>query len=267
MSDKTELKPCPFCGPQTDDGKRIVLLEEREADGFVRGYTVRCDNCGVEHSDEYEHEAIAAWNRRASSTAPAASVTEAELSAGVRALMLHKFGSDAEVMFDIPADAPQHAIDAVKARLEEARREVSVVLSAARAVAPAVVPDGWKLVPVEPTPEIVTAMGDVLDSADADGEPCWHTEAERAYRAALSAAPASPTTTAQGWQDIATAPKDGTEVLIYAGAVFTACWTRGYDNIRQEHFGCFVTDAYDKLFSATHWMPLPSAPSTSAGEG
>ena len=59
------------------------------------------------------------------------------------------------------------------------------------------------------------------------------------------------------WQPIATAPKDGTEILVY---------TMGE---------CFYVVAYDDVFSApwrirndegvneavpTHWMPLPDAP-------
>ncbi|MFC5356415.1 Lar family restriction alleviation protein [Azospirillum himalayense] len=66
MSDKTELLPCPFCGPKADEGSRVVLLAERESDGYVRGYTVRCDHCGIELHDEYESDVVAAWNRRSS---------------------------------------------------------------------------------------------------------------------------------------------------------------------------------------------------------
>ena len=59
------------------------------------------------------------------------------------------------------------------------------------------------------------------------------------------------------WQPIATAPKDGTEILVYT---------------RSE---CFYVVVYDDVFSApwrirndeglnetvpTHWMPLPEAP-------
>ncbi|NUB26245.1 hypothetical protein [Azospirillum brasilense] len=43
MSDKTELLPCPFCGPKADEGSLVVLLEERESDGYVRG---TCPVCG-----------------------------------------------------------------------------------------------------------------------------------------------------------------------------------------------------------------------------
>lgn len=70
MNDRTpteaKLLPCPFCG----GGPRQFNCVE--PDGFVSGTFVRCDACGIDINDEYEAEAIAAWNRRASPPAPAA---------------------------------------------------------------------------------------------------------------------------------------------------------------------------------------------------
>jgi Lar family restriction alleviation protein len=55
-----DLLPCPFCG--TDP----VLLETNELrpDKYQRYVTVRCDQCGVEVSEEYEFEVIPNWNHR-----------------------------------------------------------------------------------------------------------------------------------------------------------------------------------------------------------
>jgi Lar family restriction alleviation protein len=70
----TELKPCPFCGSEP------ILLEtnERRPDQYQRYVTVRCDECGIEMGEEFEHEIIAAWNTRAmqSATAPSEDVVE-----------------------------------------------------------------------------------------------------------------------------------------------------------------------------------------------
>ncbi len=66
------------------------------------------------------------------------------------------------------------------------------------------------------------------------------------------------------WQDIETAPKDGTAVLVYGaklGSQFVACfherdgerlWVITSD---EEKMHGFVEEA------ASHWMPLPTPPS------
>lgn len=61
------------------------------------------------------------------------------------------------------------------------------------------------------------------------------------------------------WQDISTAPKDGTIVLVAVkDAVFDAWWNE-YDGWVD---GC--TDRYEDLitYEPTHWMPLPLPPTT-----
>lgn len=53
------LLPCPFCG------KPPVMLEERDmTDGFVRATAIRCDECGIEMSEEYRSEVTEVWNHR-----------------------------------------------------------------------------------------------------------------------------------------------------------------------------------------------------------
>jgi predicted RNA-binding Zn-ribbon protein involved in translation (DUF1610 family) len=57
-----------------------------------------------------------------------------------------------------------------------------------------------------------------------------------------------------GWQDIATAPRDGTWILLYArnwGKPVVGIW----DRQRQ-----FWAEGYHGLDRPTHWMPLPDLP-------
>jgi len=68
---------------------------------------------------------------------------------------------------------------------------------------------------------------------------------------------------AQQWQPIETAPKDGTEVLVWCEHHGTA-----YLAIFENHFpnqGWFCADAYpdgwtELCVDPTHWMPLPEPP-------
>jgi len=62
---------------------------------------------------------------------------------------------------------------------------------------------------------------------------------------------------AQGWQPIATAPKDGTNFLAvsYASSVFLAHWANGVVDSCSYDNDC----GYSSRF-ATHWMPLPEPP-------
>ena len=54
------------------------------------------------------------------------------------------------------------------------------------------------------------------------------------------------------WQDISTAPKDGSDILILSNG----CCVCGYWNSRE---GAFVTFQYG-IYSPTHGMPLPLKP-------
>ena len=65
------------------------------------------------------------------------------------------------------------------------------------------------------------------------------------------------------WQDISTAPKDGTRVLVAArGMVEAARWTNGgygawgWHNAYSEREDPWEGNRLD----ATHWMPLPTPP-------
>ena len=68
-----------------------------------------------------------------------------------------------------------------------------------------------------------------------------------------------PAPIAPEWQPIATAPKDGTRVLIRGDCVVVAGWEEVIGN--EGVFGwCIVNDAYMPEHIATHWMPLPKPP-------
>ena len=63
------------------------------------------------------------------------------------------------------------------------------------------------------------------------------------------------------WQPIETAPKDGTEVLMFCAPdeMVTALWSYSHWSLVQ--CGSYADDSY--LFSdPTHWMPLPAPPHT-----
>lgn len=62
-----------------------------------------------------------------------------------------------------------------------------------------------------------------------------------------------------GWRDIASAPKDGTTILLYApgwGSPKTG-WTYGTDDWQD----CPYSNTGKQDYQPTHWQPLPSAPS------
>lgn len=88
------------------------------------------------------------------------------------------------------------------------------------------------------------------------------------------------------WQPIATAPKDGTEILAYRedAGCFLARWTCCYsfmtdteceqsdmddEELASEDWFCADFIAGDRLegdLVPTHWMPLPAAPIAREGE-
>ena len=66
-----------------------------------------------------------------------------------------------------------------------------------------------------------------------------------------------------GWQDISTAPKDGTSVLVADGdgAVFEARWLEDHEEWWRTNND--PTDHWGQFIEATHWRPLPPPPSES----
>jgi uncharacterized small protein (DUF1192 family) len=114
---------------------------------------------------------------------------------------------------------------------------------------------------------------DATDGVDIVGEveeafSELYSEAERS-RAALSPQPVTKPAMGGGWMPIDTVPKDGTEVFIYPHKRVSK-WVEG-----EEAFGDVSGlsgswdddfDAYWVLQGVTHWMPLPTPPSTTGGE-
>lgn len=97
----------------------------------------------------------------------------------------------------------------------------------------------------------------------------WHEPlADRLYKeileldkevSKLRAAHAHAIDTSPGWLPIESAPKDGTRVLIKADCTVVAGW----QNVFDDTFGWVViNDVWVPEHIATHWQPLPAAPST-----
>lgn len=64
----------------------------------------------------------------------------------------------------------------------------------------------------------------------------------------------------EGWQPIETAPKDGTEILLYCPHSEVKV-TGGYFDGHAER-NCWIAGGYMwQLLPPTHWMPCPAAPS------
>jgi len=131
--------------------------------------------------------------------------------------------------------------------------------------------DDWKMVPVEPTPEMVAAMAKAWQDAVAADDP---DECVAEYRAAMSAAPAPP----PHWTPVAAGlPALGMPVWLYepgrgiwvgARADTGDGWLWG--NTYGSHYyaettggagawQCFDNDDGDD-YGPTFWMPLPEAP-------
>jgi len=142
--------------------------------------------------------------------------------------------------------------------------------------------DALRLVPVEPNHQMHYDGDRALANAVRNGGSIFDTT-KAIWSAMLAAAPASPlpegggqcsgiTGELSGWQDISTAPKDGTPLL--AGSIHhsdreVVCWQDGLPS------GSMDTDAAwegwvndgpqkDRLYVNpryfTHFMPLPAAP-------
>ncbi len=87
------------------------------------------------------------------------------------------------------------------------------------------------------------------------------------------ASTAPPAAQAEGWRLIATAPKDGTYLLLweqYSTNPFVGCWAFGAWTVSHEHVdaeggwdGANVVDALS--MPITHWMPIPAPPTSAEG--
>jgi hypothetical protein len=93
---------------------------------------------------------------------------------------------------------------------------------------------------------------------------CGGSLPEYCMRDALSAAMAVDGVALQSWQDISTAPKDGTWILGWSDpdkSPYRISWGR---NHRNELTWCTNFSSFIEGY-ITHWQPLPAAPAASDG--
>lgn len=64
------------------------------------------------------------------------------------------------------------------------------------------------------------------------------------------------------WQDIGTAPKDGTEVWAFNGEQARMKWIEGDGYALWIYDDEVIADVDPNPEQPTHWMPLPPPPST-----
>ena len=75
--------------------------------------------------------------------------------------------------------------------------------------------------------------------------------------------PSTPEGTVGVWQDIATAPKDGTRILLHPAIEVADAWSKGHWNDENK---CWIVGGSPSGIAHTSWAPLPPAPpTTSAG--
>ena len=129
------------------------------------------------------------------------------------------------------------------------------------------VPQGWKAVPVNPTPEMWKAAKTVPDP-----NPPYPPHYGLVWDAMLAASPTPPAEqqatkeTSGGfhvWRDIYTAPKDGSR-FVATGHNYGLYSEVRHTCVAQWFQGCWM-EASDwnetsELKYLTHWMPLPSPP-------
>lgn len=60
----SDLKPCPFCGPQDKEFKPSLYATMDVTLDYTTGHFVRCELCGIEMHDEYEADVVERWNTR-----------------------------------------------------------------------------------------------------------------------------------------------------------------------------------------------------------
>jgi hypothetical protein len=162
------------------------------------------------------------------------------------------------------------------------------------------VPDGYALVPIEPTPEMIKAALD-KPCFDPLGDPLpWSHITRTSYAAMLAAAPAAPA--ADGWIPVSERlPDIGSTVIAYylnsygkgrtIRAQHVEAWTIEAEDVADvdtdcveysEQDDCYYLlqgwyeciDNWDEYYRVavtggpiTHWMPLPAAPSANSAQG
>lgn len=131
-----------------------------------------------------------------------------------------------------------------------------------QAAEPVAVPQGWRLVPVEPTEEMWRAVHKLDDEMAAgcyDGRGC---STEQAWHCLLDNAPQPPAQQPlTEWEPIETAPQDGTEILGYRDGKIAVAYRVPRDDCEMWAFGG-TSAAIDiaPYLKPTHWMRIPAPP-------
>ncbi|CNL10579.1 Protein of uncharacterised function (DUF551) [Yersinia frederiksenii] len=121
------------------------------------------------------------------------------------------------------------------------------------------IPDSWKLVPIEPTQNMVDAHISGMQLAGFS----------RAYRDMLAAAPEPqnqqqniPENIPQGWIKCSDQMPEVGDVVITA---YQGCTNIGQMERSGKSYRYFTSIASGRELPATHWMPLPAAPEKENG--
>jgi Lar family restriction alleviation protein len=186
---QAELAPCPFCGRKPEESERADNVTSTGKACFIAcmcgGYSANAHQFG-----ETREEVVRKWNRRAAQTPVVApSDMHPKQESAYKSLVAALRSQLTEVQKESAKNA-----EAVNTLASEraANEQLTAELEAARAAPPStpVVPEGWKLVPMEPD-----------DAQQAAGAAAIRIEttvlnklftANRAYRDMLAAAPPPP---------------------------------------------------------------------------
>lgn len=161
-----ELSPCPFCNSANIKAYEYGQHVGGEPDAFCQ-----CQDCSaIGPGAMTEGEAVFVWNRRSALTASEAPATE-QAPAGEVPVNVDWLG----LALDLDQQA-KHAEKMTATRVMRAAAHGLRSMGAALSAPPAV-PQGWKPVPVEPTPQMLAFFS---------------VNAESDYAGMLSAAPAAP---------------------------------------------------------------------------
>jgi hypothetical protein len=102
-----------------------------------------------------------------------------------------------------------------------------------------------------PTEEMIEAGAAFAKNYETYNAEGWEEYVRDLYLAMRAVEP-------DGWQPIETAPKDGTDVLVWAdGGQYVAAWCQYFTAFKIAPTAEYDNDPY---VSATHWRPLPPSP-------
>lgn len=108
----------------------------------------------------------------------------------------------------------------------------------------------------------LTEIGDYFPSPEAA-----QAAAQRHYNARILSTLTAQVQDVAGWRDISTAPKDGTMIIAYGlGVISLSRWVENFAPVYHWDGGpAFYSYVLDRPHSPTHWMHLPSPPTSQEG--